>query len=99
MAGHRDPRLDITYWSREEPFGWKYRCRKYRQSPPDEKADERNRDMCEIQKQGGLDVTVSKKEKKITAKYKDKKARSDPENVHAFVMEGRYLLSSTYITC
>ena len=32
MARHRDPRLDITYWSREEPFGWKYRCRKYRQS-------------------------------------------------------------------
>ena len=37
MVGHRDPRLDITYWSREEPFGWKYRCWKYRQSHRDEK--------------------------------------------------------------
>ena len=45
MVGHRDPRLDITYWSREEPFGWKYRCWKYRQSHPDGK----KKQMQEIQ--------------------------------------------------
>ena len=28
-----------------------------------------------------------------------KEVWADPENVHAFVMEVRYLVSSTYITC
>ena len=39
ITGTQRSEADITYWSREEPFGWKYRCRKYRQSHRDGNTD------------------------------------------------------------